>query len=163
MIPLKKRLTDLEDLLELKYEKLSYFQEQLEITASAPSKFELMQRIKKEVLPSLHECELEYWGILRQFSSKCDIVDQDAQSAMTTIVQDLQTVKSQVMPQEVLQLLESILQKLDEPGTAAAAKAKFVVNVIPGILAYEFELDTENSLRRVFQPLRQLFGVAAKK
>lgn len=55
------------------------------------------------------------------------------------------------------------MNKLDEPGTAAAAKAKFVINLIPGIFAYEFELDTENVLRRIFHPFKKQLGSVAKK
>ena len=168
MIPLKQRLTDLEDSLELNYRKLSRFQKDLDVSAHTPSQFELTEEINNKILPRIRVCELEYWGILRQFSPKCDIPDLDAQSAIRTITQDLQGVRWQAMSPEVLDpkvlpLLESILQKLDEPGTAAAAKAKFAVNVIPGILTYEFEFDTESILRRAFKPLKQLFGEAAKK
>jgi hypothetical protein len=34
---------------------------------------------------------------------------------------------------------------------------------IPGLLAYEVELDTENTLRKVLQPIKRLFRDAAQK
>jgi hypothetical protein len=54
---------------------------------------------------------------------------------------------------------------LNEPGNPAAAKAKLALSLIPGILAYEVELDTETAFRKAFQPVRQLFkeAIAEKK
>ena len=46
-----QRIGQLEELLELEYEKLGDFQKELAITSSAPAKFELRQRLKREVLP----------------------------------------------------------------------------------------------------------------
>jgi phosphoenolpyruvate carboxylase len=163
MLPLKQRLTDLENLLELYYEKLAEHEHELSMTASPNVRNEAKQRIKREIMPSIRKHEAEYWALLRQFANASDIAELESQTAIATIVQDAKIIQTKPMPNEVLQKLQEILDKLNEPGTAAAAKAKFAVNVIPGILAYEFELDTENSLRQLFQPLKQLFSASAKK
>jgi hypothetical protein len=163
MLQLKQRLIDLESLLELDYGKLNEFEYELSVTGSPNVRNEAKQRIKREIMPSLRKHEAEYWGLIRQFSQGCTITEIDAQAAITTVPQDIQRIQPHAMPSEVLELLQQILDKLNEPGTAAAAKAKFVVNLIPGVLAYEFELDTENALRRAFQPFKDVFGAAAKK
>ncbi|WP_333386904.1 hypothetical protein [Microcoleus sp. POL10_C6] len=62
-----------------------------------------------------------------------------------------------------MRLLREIRDKLNEPGTPAAAKAKLALPLIPGILAYEVELDTENTLRKVLQPIKRLFRDPTQK
>ncbi|MCL2934306.1 MAG: hypothetical protein MGG11_19285 [Trichodesmium sp. MAG_R03] len=47
----RQRLADLEDLLELQHEKLGEFEKDLALNASITAKFELKQRIKREILP----------------------------------------------------------------------------------------------------------------
>lgn len=163
MLPLKQRLADLENLLELDYEKLAEHEQELSMTASPNVRNEAKQRIKRDIMPRIRKSEAEYWSLLRQFANGCEITELEAQNAIATIVQDAEIIQAKPMPGVVVQKLQEILDKLNEPGTAAAAKAKFAVNVIPGVLAYEFELDTENALRQVFRPLKQLFGTAAKK
>jgi hypothetical protein len=160
---LNQRLADLEDLLELYYAKLAVHEQELSITSNPSVSFEAQQRIKRNIMPHIRKYEAEYWSLLRQSANESEIAEPEAQTAIATIVQDAEIIQTKPMPDEVLQKLQEILNKLNEPGTAAAAKAKFAVNVIPGVLAYEFELDTETTLRQVFRPLKQLFGAAAKK
>jgi phosphoenolpyruvate carboxylase len=160
---LKKRLAVLEDLLERQYDKLAEHEQELSITASPNVRNEAKQRIKGEIMPGIRKYEVEYWSLLRQFASESEIAEPEAQAAIATIVQDAEIIQPNQMPDEVLQKLQEILDKLNEPGTAAVAKAKFAVNLIPGILAYEFELDTENAIRQLFRPINQLFGTATKK
>jgi hypothetical protein len=163
MPPLNQRLANLEYLLELDYDKLAEQEQELSITASPNVRNEAKQRIKRDIMPRIRNNEVEYWSLLREFANRSEIAEPEAQTAIATIVQDAEIIQTKPMPDEVLQKLQEILNKLNEPGTAAAAKAKFAVNVIPGVLAYEFELDTETTLRQVFRPLKQLFGAAAKK
>jgi hypothetical protein len=43
-------------------------------------------------------------------------------------------------------------------------KAKLAVNLLPGILSYELErIGTENTLRRVLQPIKKLLKMLLKK
>ena len=44
-------------------EKLSNFQKELIISSNPSIQFELRQRIKKEILPSIRKYESEYWQI----------------------------------------------------------------------------------------------------
>lgn len=71
--------------------------------------------------------------------------------------------KPSAYPNQVMQLLEEIRNKLNEPGNPAAAKVKLALNLIPGVLAYEVELDTETALRKAFQPIRHLFRETLEK
>jgi hypothetical protein len=60
-------------------------------------------------------------------------------------------------------LLREIRDKLNEQELPAAAKLKAALPLVPGILSYEVELDTESSLRRAFGPIRRLFRGAIEK
>jgi len=106
--------------------------------------------------------ETEY---LQQLAQEVNIYELEEEDAKRAIVQ----VKAEVLrviqnqPQvnaELMRLLVEIRDKLNEPGPTAAAKAKLALNLIPGILVYEFEVDTENSLRRLRQPIVRLFQQA---
>jgi len=106
--------------------------------------------------------ETEY---LQQLAQEVNIYELEEEDAKRAIVQ----VKAEVLrviqnqPQvnaELMRLLLEIRDKLNEPGPTAAAKAKLALNLIPGILVYEFEVDTENSLRRLRQPIVRLFQKA---
>jgi hypothetical protein len=64
---------------------------------------------------------------------------------------------------EFMQLLLEIRDKLNQPELPAAAKLKAALPLMPGILSYEVELDTESSLRRAVQPIKRLFREQLKK
>jgi hypothetical protein len=64
---------------------------------------------------------------------------------------------------EFIQLLREIRDRLNEQELPAAAKLKAALPLVPGILSYEVELDTESSLRRAFGPIRRLFRGAIEK
>ncbi|MBD2182091.1 hypothetical protein H6S82_13175 [Planktothrix sp. FACHB-1355] len=159
-MPPSRKLADLEQTLDSLYETLGEAQKRLAYANDIFEKNSIKQRIRKEVLPELHQVEAEYWQLLAQEARNCDVPEDDASLAIVEIVPEVQIIQSQPSANyadEFMQLLKEIRDKLNEPGTPAAAKAKFTLSLIPGILSYEVELDTENSLRRVFQPIRQLF------
>jgi uncharacterized protein (UPF0147 family) len=163
MYQFQNRLEHLSNLLESEYEKLFELESALSINASPNIKNEARQTIKREVLPMIQKYELEYYSLLKSNISKLEIDEDTAQSAIYSLANSVEIIQSKQIPSDVARLFQQILDKLNEPGTAAAAKAKFAVNLIPGILTYEFELDTENSIRQMFQPLKQIFRVSTKK
>lgn len=59
----RQRLADLKELIELLYEKLGEFERELIVNASTPAKFELKQRIRREILPDIRRYEGEYWEL----------------------------------------------------------------------------------------------------
>jgi hypothetical protein len=56
-----------------------------------------------------------------------------------------------------------IRDKLNEPKTPVERKAKLALNLLPGVITYEVELDTEKALRRVKEPIKRLFRRANEK
>jgi hypothetical protein len=165
-MPPSRRLADLEETLDSFYETLGESQKRLAYANDIFEKNSIKQRIRKEVLPELRQCEAEYWDVLAQEARSCVVEEVDASHAIVEVVREVEQIENQSStnyPDELMQLLLEIRDKLNEPGQPAAAKAKLALPLVPGILSYEVELDTENSLRRAFQPIRRLFKGALEK
>lgn len=116
----------------------------------------------------MREYEAEYWQILAQEAKSYQLEEEAASNAIVEVhaqvVEVIESKSSVNYPDDLRQKLQQIIDKLNEPGQLAAAKAKLALPLIPGIVSYEVELDTENALRRVFQPIKRLFkGALAKK
>ncbi|MGB8690521.1 MAG: hypothetical protein WCD53_24745 [Microcoleus sp.] len=159
------RLADLEKILDVESKKLGEFQYRITHTSSAAEKFDLEVRIEHEILPSIRKYEREYWDILVQEAPSCEVIENDARNAIVKVVTKVELI--QIQPNkysdELMQKLQEILDKLNEPQTPAAAKLRAALPLIPGIMSYEVELDTENSLKRVFEGIRQLLRNTIKK
>lgn len=106
--------------------------------------------------------ETEYLQQLAQNVNIYELEEEDAKRAIFQVhAEVLRVINNQPhVNAELMRLLVEIRDKLNEPGPTAAAKAKLALNLIPGILVYEFEVDTENSLRRLRQPIVRLFQKA---
>ena len=76
----RNRLNDLKDILELLYEKQGEFEKELVISSNKPSNFELKQRIKREILPSILKYETEYWELYPQ--NAIIVSDRDAETQL---------------------------------------------------------------------------------
>ncbi|HIK05505.1 MAG TPA: hypothetical protein IGS40_12470 [Trichormus sp. M33_DOE_039] len=163
MLPQKlnrQRLDSLEEILEIEYEKLGYFQKEIATTANATVKFELKQRIKREIIPDIRSHECEYGELLDQEADTTVISNVDAEHTLADVVQaveNLEVQRSESYPEELLRLLREIREKLDEPGKTAAAKLKVVLPIVPLLASYELEMDTEAMMSRAWQQVKFLF------
>ncbi|MGB3512447.1 MAG: hypothetical protein WBA93_25055 [Microcoleaceae cyanobacterium] len=113
----KERLARLEETLEIEYEKLDEFEKELVLLAAATQKFELKQRIKRDVLPSIHRHEAEYLDLLNQEADSFQIPEQQASQAIAEVtphVANITTSGNNNYPPEVLEILREILTILNE-------------------------------------------------
>ncbi len=153
----RQRLTDLEGLLELLYEKLSEFERELIVTASTPAKFELKQKIKREILPSIRQYEAEYWKL---YPTEAIIIsDEEAESQLVKVeqaVKSIERIPSAEYPKELVPLLHDIQTKLEDLDKAASAKLKVVLPLIPLIASYELEMDTEGVMYKAWKSIKEL-------
>ena len=153
----RQRLANLEEHLELLYEKLGEFEKELIITSSTPAKFELKQRIKREILPSLRRYEAEYWEL---YPREAFVISDE--QAETQLVQVEQAVKSiectppAEYPPQLLPLLQDIRAKLEDLDKTASAKLKVVIPLIPAIASYELEMDTEGMMYKTWKAIQGL-------
>ncbi len=153
----RQRLADLEGLLELLYEKLGEFERELIITASTPAKFELKQKIKREILPSIRRYEAEYWELSP--TEAIIISDEEAQSQLVSVeqaVKSIERISPVKYPPELLPLLQEIRVKLEDLDKAASAKLKVALPLIPAIASYELEMDTEGFMYKAWKSIKQM-------
>jgi hypothetical protein len=165
-MPPSPRLAYLEKNLDIQYRKLGEFQYRIAHTSSLPEQFDLEERIQKDIMPAIRNYEAEYWELLAQEARSCTLAEDDARYAVVKVVPEVELIANQPSANyayEFMELLLEIRDKLNKPETPAAAKLKAALPLVPGILSYEVELDTESSLRRAFQPIRRLFKEALEK
>jgi|GEM_PF-691457 len=155
-----QRLSRLEELLEILYERLGDFQKGIATSDSVSQKSALKQQIKREILPDLRKYEVEYAQLLAEEGDIILIADAEAANVLAETryaIERLEAVKVEDQPKELRPLLQEVREKLDDPGKAAAAKLKVTLPIIPLIASYEFELDTEALMVKVWRRIKALF------
>lgn len=156
------RLQALDELLELASEKQTHYEKELLITASAEQKFELRQRIKKEVIPNLRKYEQEYADLLAELANDTSIADSVTESLVEEAIAASRQLQAQhpSLPEPLQTQLTTLLEQLQAPDKSATAKLKITLPVIPLLAAYELELDTENFLNQAWRKIKTFFRSA---
>jgi uncharacterized protein (DUF2236 family) len=155
----RRRLADLEKILDSLYETLGNLQNQLAYTGGAIERNTIKLTISKQVLPEIRKYEQEYWQILAAEANSFVIDETDADIAIIEVLQTIEQIQqSSIDPysNQVIQLLTEIRDKLNEPHKSAAAKLKATLPLLPPFVSYEFELGTEGILQRIFPTFRRL-------
>jgi Glu-tRNA(Gln) amidotransferase subunit E-like FAD-binding protein len=158
------RLSDIEENLESLREQLGG-KEKARVLARLEDKTLIKQQIR-ELCKEIQEEEEKYWQVLAQQTKTVEIPEQEAEIIVAEIVEGVGQIEVQRQyPDEVIQILQEIRDKLNQPGATAAAKLKGVISSIPPFvgISYEAELDTENFFQRHFPTFRKLIKVLAKK
>lgn len=153
----RQRLADLKELLDLLYEQLGEFQRELIFNAHIPAKFELKQRIKREILPSIRQYEAEYWDIYPK--EAIVISDEEATTQLVHLeqaVESIERVSSSEYPSQLIPLLQDIRTKLNDLDKTASAKLKVTLPLIPAIASYELEMDTEGLMYQTWKAIQRL-------
>lgn len=153
----RQRLADLEDILEILYEQLGEFEQELIISSSKPAKFELKQRIKREILPDIRRYEAEYWELYPK--EAIIISDEEAASQLVKVeqaVESIDRISLTFYPPELIPLLQDIRAELEEQNKAASAKLKVVLPLIPMIASYELEIETEGLMYKTWESIKRL-------
>jgi len=145
----KNRLNEIESHLELLYEQRRDKEEAI-IVAPRGDKTILRQQLRLEILKPIRDYEQEYWQIVANQSNLAEIPEAEAEVVIAEFVEGVGQLQGENA--EVIEYLQKILAKVEEPGPTAAAKLKAVVSSIPPFIgiSYEAELDTENFLNRYF-------------
>lgn len=153
----RQRLVDLKELLDLLYEKLGEFQRDLIVNSHTPARFELKQRINREILPSIRKYEAEYWNIYPK--EAIVISDEEATTQLVHLeqaVESIERVSSGEYPAQLIPLLQDIRTKLNDLDKTASAKLKVTLPLIPAIASYELEMDTEGLMYRTWKAIQRL-------
>ncbi len=160
------RLREVENLLT-RYRKQVSGKELALTTVPAEEKERIKLQIddlKTEIQPY----EQEYWDLILQQSGTIEISEQEAQLVVAEIVNQVSKIEvsSSTYPDEALNLLREIQDKLNQPNKSAAAKLKGVISLIPPFveISYEAEVDTEEFFRTNFPTFTKFIkGVIKKK
>ena len=154
----QQRQQDLRRNLDLLYEQLAMFEQELIVAYDVGKKFALKTQINREIVPSIRRYEREYWQLQPQ--DAIAIPEAEAEAVLLEVdreVRAIERVESDRLPPEVVELLADIRNKLDTPERAASAKLAVTLPVIPLLASYNFELDTESTLLQVWQKIRGRF------
>ncbi len=155
----RRRLDELKELLEIEYDKLHEFEKEFDFADGASQKISIRQRIKRELLPRLQQHEGEYAEILVAGVRTDDIPNEEAENIVYELVEAIPEakMKRKELPEQIVGLLQEIKDNLIAPEKSAAAKLKVVLPIIPSIISYELELDTESIITRIWRRAQELF------
>ena len=153
-----QRLADLEDIIKRHYDRLGNWQKELAIIPpGSEKKFEIQQRIKRELLPEISGYEKEYWELYPM--EEVVIPEDEAASQLVQVEQAVTSLEQGSFaeyPPEMFALLQEIRARLDGLERSASAKLKVAIPLIPTIASYELEMDTEGVMYKTWKPLRGL-------
>lgn len=154
-----RRFNELEELLDIEYEKYHEFEKEISLSDGA-SRITLKQRFKRDVTPRLRALEQEYAEMLVAGVPTAQIPEADAVAIVSELLEAtgmiLQTAPANA-PQEMLRLLGEIKNKLSEPEETASAKLKVSLPLIPTICSYEMEIETAGLMKKVWRKGRDFF------
>ena len=120
---------------------------------------ELLQQQIDELKKELDSVEREYWRRWRAEIAGLTIPEADAEIVASQLVGEVEILEIEPAVQsnaELMKALQEIRAELSKPGIPAAGKLKAAIPLLPGVISYEMELDTEGLLRRVFPTFSKL-------
>lgn len=154
-----RRLQELEELLDIEYEKYHEFEKEISLSDGA-SRITLKQRFKRDVMPRLHTLEQEYAEMLVAGVPTAQIPEAEANALVSELAEATDTILQTApanAPQEMVRLLGEIKSELSEPKEAASAKLKVSLPLIPTICSYEMEIETAGLMKRIWRKGRDFF------
>lgn len=145
------RLTDVQANLKILYEQLAG-KEQALLLAEEAEKTRIEQQIRV-TWQRIKKYEQEYAVRLSQQVKRQGLPEPVAEVVTAELVDELEIMAPLERSDEVKQLLQQILAELQKSDTLASAKLKIAIPLIPNVVSYEIEGDTEGVLRRLFPTL----------
>ncbi|MCA2629510.1 MULTISPECIES: hypothetical protein [unclassified Microcystis] len=133
------------------------------VTIAPEEQVRIKQQIE-DLRRLIRDFEREKWDLVASDSQEASF--PDAEVMVAEIVTELTAITKEPPPElasaQILELLNQILAKLNQPERSAAAKLKAAISTIPPFvsLTYEAELDTESTFKRYFPTFnRAIAGV----
>lgn len=145
------RLSHLQSEVKEYYDQLAC-QETAKRLAEDAQKVRIQQGIDK-LKKELGSVEREYWLRWRAEIAGLTIPEADAEIVASQLVREVEFLEIEPAVEsnaELMKALQEIKAELSKPGIPAAGKLKAAIPLLPGLISYEMELDTEGLLRRVF-------------
>ena len=148
---ISKRLSHLQSEVEKYYDQLAGQEEAKRLVEDA-QKVRIQQGIDK-LKRDIGSVEREYWLRWGAEIAGLTIPEADAEIVASELVREVEILEIEPAVQsnaELMKVLQEIKAELSKPGIPAAGKLKAAIPLLPGVISYEMELDTEGLLRRVF-------------
>jgi hypothetical protein len=126
------RLYQLDENLSLLREQLAGL-EKAKTLSPMEEKVRLEQRIR-ELKQEIQAVEQDYWQTVARSAQQWEIPEAEAEVVVGEIVEAVRQIEAHPAPDysaEMLQILRQIRDKLNAPGSPAAAKLKGVISSIP--------------------------------
>jgi len=145
------RLSHLQSEVKEYYDQLAG-KETAKRLAEDAEKVRIQQGIDK-LKRDIGSVEREYWLRWRAEIAGLTIPEADAEIVASQLVGEVEILEIEPALQsnaELMKVLQEIKAELSKPGIPAAGKLKAAIPLLPGVISYEMELDTEGLLRRVF-------------
>lgn len=142
------RLADIQANLTTFYEQLAG-EERAFALAEEAQKTRIQQQIRL-TWQRIRACEREYAITLSQQIKRQALPEPIATEITTDLVEELEIWAPQEQRDQIQELLQQILAELRKPDTPASAKLKVAIPLIPNLVSYELEGDTESVVRRLF-------------
>ena len=149
-------LLHLHETLQQQYDQLDCIEAHL-ITVE-PGQRERIRQQKNYLLKEIALKEKEYQQCMRLEMTSLTVLQEEAEVIVAELLQFTENSSNnrRHYPDEVINLLQEIRKTLNQQGKPAVGKLKVVIPLFFNILSYEFELDTETTLRRLFPTFRKL-------
>jgi F0F1-type ATP synthase gamma subunit len=142
------RLGDVQGRLERLYKLLKGL-ERAKDGAEAAEKDRIQLKIEDQ-WSEITLVEQEYFQRLVQQVKRQDVPEGVAEVVVAELVDEVELIQPRVKDDAIQVLLLQILAELQKPGTPASAKLKVAIPIIPNVVSYEIEGDTETVIRRLF-------------
>lgn len=155
-----QRIQQLERLLDIEYDKFYDFEEQYTLLAASPARTSLRMIIEREVLPSIRNHETEIAKLLIEISESKQISNEEAEnicSELINVVTDLKSKENDSFPSIILEKLDELQTKLNEPDKSSTAKLKASLPIIPSLISYDIEVDPKLFFSQIWRKIKSLF------
>lgn len=155
------RLSAVEANLKAWYKQLEGQEEALRL-----AEYSQRERIRQQIQltwKDIRQCEQEYAARLSQQVKRQEMPEATAEIVVAELVDEVELLQTTVQQDEVKVLMAQILTELQKPSSPASAKLKVVIPLIPNIVSYELEGDTESVVRRLFPTFVKVYEAIAPK
>jgi septal ring factor EnvC (AmiA/AmiB activator) len=138
------------------------------LTTIAPEEKVRIQQQIDDLRSQISKLEQEYWEILHQRSMGLDFSDAEAEPIVAEWVEkanQLETNPPANVPAEILQQVQAVAKRLDQPGQSAAIKVKGMISALPPFFSVgiETELDVAGFVKGNFPTFWNWAAALAKK
>ncbi|XGV86546.1 MAG: hypothetical protein ACAF42_13440 [Limnothrix sp. BL-A-16] len=137
------------------------------VTIASDEKVRIRQQIE-DLRSEINGLEREYWELLHQRSISFEPSEDEAEPIVAEWVEkanQLETNPPANVPAEILQQVQAVAKRLDQPGQSAAIKVKGMISALPPFFSVgiETELDVAGFVKGNFPTFWNWAAALAKK